>query len=271
MTEVSAFRAGLFAGKHVVVTGAGRGIGAAIADYLLQDGAVVFAHLGRNGNEAHWHFPPAHVTQESLITCCADLSDSEETESVADQAIASLGHVDLLINNAGTMLGRVPSAEMTAEHYQRVSSLNAQSVVVMTTRLLPALQKAVAKGASHEGGIAQAAVVNVTSISADTGGSPGSSIYSAAKGFVSTYTRSLATELAAHSIRVNAISPGTIDTDFHQRYSSKEKLARTAANTPLGRLGTADDCVSACLFLAAPQMSGYITGQIIGINGGIAF
>ena len=267
MNTTSGFQSGLFAGKHVVVTGAGRGIGAAIADYLVHDGAVVFAHLGREVNQSHWSFPADQQEPGSLTTCCADLSDATQAESVAQCATEALGHVDILINNAGTMLGRVPSSEMTAAHYRNVSDLNAQSVVVVTTALLPALQSAAARA----DGSRQAAVVNVTSISANTGGSPGSSIYSAAKGFVSTYTRSLATELAGDSIRVNAISPGTIDTDFHQRYSSAEKLARTAANTPLGRLGTAEDCVSACLFLAAPEMSGYITGQIIGINGGIAF
>ena len=271
MSSITGFRPGLFAGKHVVITGAGRGIGAAIADYLLQDGAKIFAHLGRESSRQHWIFPEAGYDESSLITCTGDLSDAVIAQSVSKQAIDALGHIDVLINNAGTMLGRVPSDEMTAKHYQDVSNLNAQSVVLMTTSLLPALRKATSISGGAGSSRAQAAVVNVTSISADTGGSAGSSIYSAAKGFVSTYTRSLATELAADNIRVNAISPGTIDTDFHQRYSSAEKLAKTAANTPLGRLGTAEDCVSACLFLASTEMSGYITGQIIGINGGIAF
>ena len=281
MSTASGFRSGLFAGKHVVVTGAGRGIGAAIAEYLVGDGATVFAHLGRDGNQSHWLFPAENTNHSDLTTCCGDLSDASEAVAVAQSAMATLGHVDILINNAGTMLGRVLSSQMTVDHYRQVSDLNARSVVVMTTSLLPALKKAAANVATNASGnvpgnvsgnvSGQAAIVNVTSISADTGGSAGSSIYSAAKGFVSTYTRSLATELAGDNIRVNAISPGTIDTDFHQRYSTAEKLARTAANTPLGRLGTSEDCVSACLFLAAPEMSGYITGQIIGINGGIAF
>lgn len=254
------FRAGLFEGKHVVITGAGRGIGAAIAHYLINDGAKVFAHLGREDSRQHWTFP-SDTNPASLTLCSGDFQDHNTVSTVAANAASTLGHVDILINNAGTMLGRVPSADMDAAHYQRVTNLNAQSVVIFTTSLLAALQRAPS----------QASIVNVTSISADTGGSAGSSIYSAAKGFVSTYTRSLATELAGDNIRVNAISPGTIDTDFHQRYSSAEKLQRTAANTPLGRLGTAADCVPACLFLAAPELSGYITGQIIGINGGIAF
>lgn len=254
------FQQGLFNGKHVVITGAGRGIGAAIAEYMAGDGAVVFAHLGREENRHHWSFPGTG-DNPNLTVCSGDLAREQIVADIANHAAKALGHVDILINNAGTMLGRVASIDMTAKHYQDVTNLNAQSVVLFTTTLLPALKKAPT----------QACIVNVTSISADTGGSAGSSIYSAAKGFVSTYTRSLATELAPSNIRVNAISPGTIDTDFHQRYSSSEKLQRTAENTPLGRLGTALDCVPACLFLAAPEMSSFITGQIIGINGGIAF
>jgi NAD(P)-dependent dehydrogenase (short-subunit alcohol dehydrogenase family) len=269
------FYPGLFSNKRVLITGAGRGIGAAIAQYLVDDGAQVVAHLGRDAGNPNWVFPNAdqrckHIdlfaqNQQSAAdincyVCAADLTEENAATRLVEQAGSILGAFDILINNAGTMLGRVATADMTAEHYHRVTDLNARSVVLLTTAALPFLQDAEA-----------ASIVNVTSISADTGGSAGSSIYSAAKGFVSTYTRSLATELAADGIRVNAISPGTIDTDFHQRYSSPEKLQATADKTPLRRLGTVDDCVPACLFLSAKELSGFITGQIIGINGGTAF
>ena len=269
------FRPGLFSNKRVLITGAGRGIGAAIAQYLVDDGAQVVAHLGRDAGNPNWVFPNAeqrckHIdlyaqNQQSVAdincyVCAADLTDENAASRLIEQAGSILGGFDVLINNAGTMLGRVATADMTAEHYHRVTDLNARSVVLLTAAALPFLQVSEA-----------ASIINVTSISADTGGSAGSSIYSAAKGFVSTYTRSLATELAPDGIRVNAISPGTIDTDFHQRYSSPEKLQATADKTPLGRLGTVDDCVPACLFLASDELSGFITGQIIGINGGTAF
>ncbi len=256
---ISYFQPGLFRDKHVVITGAGRGIGAAIAEYLAADGAQVFAHLGREQSSMHWTFPGAEPAA-NVITATADLATVAGVDTLADNVRQQFDRIDVLINNAGTMLGRVNMAEMTAEHYTQVTDLNARSVVLLTTRLLPQLK-----------GSGDASIINVSSISADTGGSAGSSIYSAAKGFVATYTKSLATELASDRIRVNAISPGTIDTDFHQRYSSAEKLAATAAKTPLGRLGTAEDCVPACLFLAASELSGFITGQIIGINGGTSY
>ena len=258
--ETLPYQSGLFKNRNIVITGAGRGIGAAIANYLQHDGANIVAHLGRSENQTLWQFPDNSSGSGSITQLTGDLSTNEGVERFVEQTKAQFGFVDLLVNNAGTMLGRVPSSDMTAAHYHKVTDLNAKSVVLVTTGLLALL-----------GNANSASIVNVTSISADTGGSPGGSIYSAAKGFVSTYTRSLATELAPQGIRVNAISPGTIDTDFHQRYSSEEKLNKTAANTPLKRLGTANDCVGACLFLAAPELSGFITGQILGINGGMSY
>jgi 3-oxoacyl-[acyl-carrier protein] reductase len=111
-------------------------------------------------------------------------------------------------------------------------------------------------------------IINVSSISARTGGSPGSSIYSGAKAFVSTFTRSLARELAPRSIRVNALSPGTIATAFHERHSTPEKLEATRKSIPVGRLGRAGDCAGAALYLASETLSGYVTGQVIEVNGG---
>lgn len=264
---MSNFKSGLFSQCHVLVTGAGRGIGAAIAETLLADGAHVYAHLGRSENAEKWTFPAKEKplvdseTLGSLKTYTADLGTPEGVQELLDAIGSDTDKLDVLVNNAGTMLGRVPSEQLSLQHYDSVMAINTRSVVLLTTGLLNLLK------ASQTG----ASIVNVTSISAATGGSPGSSIYSAAKGFVSTYTRSLATELAPAGIRVNAISPGTIDTDFHERYSSPAKLARTASSTPLGRLGTAADCVDPCLFLASNKLSGFITGQILGINGGTSY
>ena len=175
--------------------------------------------------------------------------------------MARTDRVDVLVNNAGTMLGRFPAASLDDADYERIVALNQTAPVRLTRALLPAI------GRAAEGGRG-ASIVSTTSISAATGGSPGSSIYSAAKAFVSTWTRALARELAPDGIRVNAVSPGVIDTDFHGRYSSPEKLENTRRQVPLGRLGTAEDCVGAYLFLAAGALSGYVTGQVLEVNGG---
>ncbi len=251
------FSPNLFTGKNIVITGAGRGIGAEIAKQFLAHGASVFAHLGVREDANSAHVFGDSIDPENCKTAYADLSNESETTKLASKIAERFSNIDVLVNNAGTMFGRVLSDEMSGKHYDRVMNLNARSVVLLTTTLLPLLK-----------GSAAASIINTTSISATTGGSPGSSIYSASKAFVSTYTRSLARELAPHKIRVNALSPGTIDTDFHKRYSSKEKLAATAASIPLQRLGTPQDCAPACLFLASDELSGYITGQVLEINGG---
>jgi NAD(P)-dependent dehydrogenase (short-subunit alcohol dehydrogenase family) len=240
----------LFAGKTVVITGAGNGIGKAATLAFDKAGANVIAHLGRNASYAD--DLPARIT-----TWAGDFTQSEQQQNFVDLVNSSTSKVDVLINNAGTMFGRFPADTLTDDQYDAIVELNQHSVVKITRGLLPLLRQA-------DG----AAIVNTVSISASTGGSPGSSIYSATKAFVSTYSRGLARELAPDGIRVNAVSPGVIDTDFHSRYSSAEKLEKTRQQIPLQRLGTPDDCAPTFLFLAAAELSGYITGQVIEINGG---
>jgi 3-oxoacyl-[acyl-carrier protein] reductase len=111
-------------------------------------------------------------------------------------------------------------------------------------------------------------VINVTSIAARHGGGGGAIIYAGAKGFVSTVTRGWAKEVVGDGIRVNAVSPGVITTSFHDRYSTAEQLRAMQATIPMNRLGTADECAGTFVYLASDAMSGYVTGQIIEVNGG---
>ncbi len=240
----------LFDGKTVVITGAGRGIGLEVAKQFKAFGAKVIAHSGRKGTASKLANIADHVIE-------ADFTQFDDIRIFLDEVMNRCEVVDVLINNAGTMLGRFPANEITDEEYNSLVNLNQTSVVQITRGLIPHLRKA-------DGG----AIVNTVSISAKTGGSPGSSIYSATKAFVSTYTKALARELAPDNIRVNAVSPGTIATDFHERYSSKEKLEATKKSVPLKRLGTPNDCAPSYLFLASNALSGYITGQVLEINGG---
>lgn len=240
----------LFSGKTVVITGAGNGIGRAALDAFVNAGATVIAHLGRN---THY----ADDLPETVMSWTGDFTHKHIQAQFVEFVKSKTDKVDVLVNNAGTMFGRYPADTLTEEQYEDIVELNQHAVVRITRSLIPLL-----KESDH------AAIVNTVSISALTGGSPGSSIYAATKAFVSTYSKGLARELAPSGIRVNAVSPGVIDTDFHARYSSLEKLEATRVQIPLQRLGTAEDCAPAFLFLAAAELSGYITGQVIEINGG---
>lgn len=240
----------LFEDRIVVITGAGRGIGRETLLAFHAAGATVIAHLGRN---------PEHAEglPESVDTFFSDFTDPAGQQAFIEHVASRTNKVDVLINNAGTMFGRFPAESLTDEQYQDIVELNQNAVMRITRGLLPQLKAA-----------GKAAIINTVSISALTGGSPGSSIYSATKAFVSTYSRGLARELAPVGIRVNAVSPGVIDTDFHARYSSTEKLEATRQQIPLQRLGRGEDCAPAFMFFAAEELSGYITGQVLEINGG---
>ncbi|WP_411036711.1 SDR family NAD(P)-dependent oxidoreductase [Shinella sp. BYT-45] len=251
------FHPALFKGANVVVTGAGRGIGLEIARQFLDCGAHVLLHGGRSAHGSLPDFLETAVAEARAHIVYADFLTEAGVGAVLQRADSLFSHVDVLINNAGTMVGRFPAAELTNEQYETVVRLNQTSVVEVTRALLPSLRRA-----------PHGAIVNTVSISALTGGSPGSAIYSATKAFVSTYSKGLARELAPEGIRVNCVSPGTITTDFHSRYSSAEKLEATRKTIPLQRLGTAEDCAPAYLFLASNALSGYITGQVLEVNGG---
>lgn len=251
------FHPALFKGANVVVTGAGRGIGLEVARQFLDCGAHVLLHGGRAAQADLPDFLESAVAEARAHIVYGDFLKPEGVASVVQQVDSLFSQVDVLVNNAGTMVGRFPAAELTDEQYETVVRLNQTSVVEVTRALLPYLRRA-----------PHAAIVNTVSISALTGGSPGSAIYSATKAFVSTYSKALARELAPDNVRVNCVSPGTITTDFHTRYSSAEKLEATRRTIPLQRLGTAEDCAPAYLFLASNALSGYITGQVLEINGG---
>ncbi|MFK7993847.1 MAG: SDR family NAD(P)-dependent oxidoreductase [Granulosicoccus sp.] len=240
----------LFEGQTVVITGAGNGIGRAALQLFHEAGANVIAHLGRHAS--YGDGLPGDIAHTT-----GDFTKPKEQIEFTQFVSQRTQHVDVLVNNAGTMFGRFPADSLTDEQYQDIVELNQSAVMRITRGLLPLLKNAT-----------NASIVNTVSISAMTGGSPGSSIYSSSKAFVSTYSRGLARELAPFGIRVNAVSPGVIDTSFHERYSSEAKLEATRQQIPLQRLGTPADCAPTFLFLAANALSGYITGQVIEINGG---
>jgi 3-oxoacyl-[acyl-carrier protein] reductase len=242
--------------RAVLVTGASTGIGAAVAKALAAQGAKVAVHYNESATAAEAVLADIRHAGGEAILIQGDVSKPGGSERAVEAAAEKLGGLDGLINNAGGMLGRVPTAEMDDAHYARVMDLNARSVLAATKAAVPFLKRR------------QGFVINTTSIAARNGGGNGAILYAAAKGFVSTITRGHAKEFVGDGIRVNAVAPGIIATPFHDRYTSPEMLDAQRQSVPMARVGTPDECVGAYLFLASPLLSGYITGQIIEVNGG---
>lgn len=244
-------------GKRVLVTGASRGIGSAVARKLGALGAHVAVHYHASAEGAEAVAEAIRETHGDAFTLKGDISRSAEATRLVDEAAEQLGGLDLLINNAGDMLGRVTLYEMDDAQYDRVMDLNARSVVMASRAALPHFQRA-----------GRGNIIHTTSIAARNGGGPGAGLYASAKGFVSTLTRNMAKEFAGECIRVNGVAPGVIATDFHERHSNENYIAAARASIPMGRLGSAEECVGAYVFLGTESMSGYITGQVIEVNGG---
>lgn len=244
-------------GKKLLVTGASTGIGAAVASKFASLGARVAIHYNRSLSAAEKVLADIQSEGGEAFLLQGDMSDPAISEAVVKEAAERLGGLDILINNAGTMCGRITFADASNEQFNRVVNVNALSVFAACHAAIPIMR---AQG--------QGNIINVTSIAARNGGAGGAGLYASAKGFVSTMTRAVAKEEALHNIRVNAVAPGVITTPFHERYSSAEQLEAMRKTVPMGRLGTAEECVGAFLFLASDQLSSYITGQIIEVNGG---
>ncbi|HKG81604.1 MAG TPA: SDR family NAD(P)-dependent oxidoreductase [Beijerinckiaceae bacterium] len=245
-------------GKAVLITGGSTGIGAAAARAFGQNGAKVALNFNANAGEAGKVAADIERAGGKAVLVRGDVTNSAVAAEVVAETVKAFGRLDVLINNAGALIKRTPVADYTDEYVDAVLELNVKQVVRF-------MREAAVQMRRQGGG---GAIVNVSSIAARHGGGPGSVIYAAAKGFVATATRGWAKELVRDRIRVNAVSPGVIMTPFHERYSTAEQLAAMQTTIPMDRLGTPDECVGAFLYLASEALSGYVTGQIIEVNGG---
>jgi 3-oxoacyl-[acyl-carrier protein] reductase len=244
-------------GKTAVVFGASSGIGAAVARRFGELGVHTIVHYNANHDGAAAIAEAIRTAGGTAEVAGGDIADPAAATHVIDMAVQRFGRLDILINNAGSMFGRTAIADATDEQYRRVIDVNVGGVFF-------AARKAAQIMTAQEGGT----IINTTSIAARTGGGAGAGLYGSAKAFVSNLTRVMARELAPFGVRVNAVAPGVIATPFHERYSNAEQLEAARLSIPMGRLGTVEDCVGAYEFLASGRMSGYITGQVIEVNGG---
>lgn len=244
--------------KVAIVTGGSRDIGRAVSFQLAQEGAKVV--INYHGNIANAEETLRLIQEQGgeAIIVKGDVTKSSEVTSLVDKARAAFGEdIHILVNVAGGMVARKPTAELDEEFWDAVMDLNLKSVYLVSRATIPYM----GSGAS---------IVNLSSLAGRDGGGPGASAYATAKGGIMTYTRALAKELGPKNIRVNAVLPGMIATTFHDTFSKPEVRVNVANATLLKREGTAAEVADLVVYLASAQSS-YITGTNIDINGGLNF
>jgi len=242
-------------GMTAIVTGAGRDIGRACALRLAAEGANVALSYHSSGDGANSAVDEIKKNGGNALAAQADLNKPSDVESLVKQTVDAFGGVDILVNNTGGLIARKTFSEMTLEHWNEVMSLNATSTFLMIKTCLPHMKKG--------------SIVNLASQAGRDGGGPGSVAYAASKGAVMTMSRGLAKELGP-DIRVNAICPGMIDTDFHNVFTKPEVRTHVANVSPVKREGVPEDIANLVYFLASEQ-SAFVTGANYDINGGMVF
>lgn len=241
-------------GRKVLVTGSSSGIGAATAIMFSRQGCFVGVHYFKT--KAGGEKTLEQVKQNSDgVLLAADMRKEKQVSKMVEGFAKAAGGIDILVNNAGSLIERQPFEAATLDYHDDIYATNVRSVFLATRAALPYLKES------------RGNIVNIGSVAGHTGGAGGSGMYAGAKAAVATETISMAKEFAPYGIRVNAVLPGVIETRFHQRFSSPERLKAFAARTPLGRNGTAEDIAKAITFLASEAAS-FITGEYIAVNGG---
>jgi len=245
-------------GKVAIVTGSRQGIGRACAEVLAEAGAAVVINSHQHGEELEKVAETMRANGNKVQAVVADAAQRDGCQKLLDAALELGGSVNILVNNAGGLVKRVPVAEFNEDHFQKVVEINLRTAFLMSHMVIPQMRK---QGSGK--------IINLSSQAAHDGGGPGSAVYSSTKGGIWTFTKSLAKELGPEGIHVNCIAPGFIaNTVFHNTFTPKEIHEKIIGKIPLGRHGQPDDVARVVLFLAS-DLSDYITGQTLEVNGGL--
>jgi len=245
-------------GRNALVTGGSKGIGAAIAKALADSGANVAVNYNTSAAEAEKMAVQFQNTGIKAAALQADVSDAAQAERLVRQAEQALGGaIDILVNNAGGQVRQSSVQEMEVALWDEVLRLSLTSAMICAKSVIPGMRN---NGWGR--------IINISSISAHSGGGPGGSHYAASKAGMSSLTKSLAKELGPHKITVNSVDPGVILTDIHKKFNTPENLENLKKMVPLGYLGVPEDISGAVVFLASDSAA-YITGATIAVNGGL--
>jgi len=246
-----------FEGKVALVTGASSGIGRATAEALARRGASVAINYHRNEAGAEEACKAIVAAGGKAVAIQADVSRSNGARALVAQTEKELGAVHILVNNAGSLIERLKILELTEARWDEVLDLNLKSAFLCS--------QAVARSMMDR---KRGTIINVSSVAGRNGGALGSIHYSTAKGGLITFTKGLAKEMAPYGVRVNAVSPGVIQTHFHEQFSTPEAMQAYAKAIPLGRVGTPQEVAGVICFLASDAAS-FLVGETVEINGGM--
>lgn len=245
-------------GKNVLITAGAQGIGESITKHFIDNGSNVAIHYFSSADTANTLVDYAKSNGVKAVAISGDLTKEGDANRMVEKTVEAFGGLDILINNAGSLVARKLLSEMETEFWHKVMDINMTSMMFVTRAAAPYLGK-------NE----NSSIVNLASLAGRKGGHPGSLVYSTSKGAILTYTRALSTELGEQGTRVNAVAPGLIlGTSFHDTHTTKESAAKTTAGIPIQRAGNAADVARAVLYLAS-EYDGFITGATLDINGGV--
>lgn len=245
-------------GKNVLITAGAQGIGESISRHFINHGSNVAIHYFSSGDTANQLVEYAKSKGQKAVAISGDLTKEVDANAMVEKTVEELGGLDILINNAGSLVARKMLNEMETEFWNKVMDINLTSMMFVTRAASPHLAKN-----------DNSSIVNLASLAGRKGGHPGSLAYSTSKGAILTFTRALATELGPQGTRVNAVAPGLIlGTSFHNTHTTKESAAKTTTGIPIQRAGNSADVARAVLYLAS-EYDGFITGATLDINGGV--
>ncbi|HEY8610530.1 MAG TPA: SDR family oxidoreductase [Roseomonas sp.] len=243
----------------VLVTGSGRGIGAATARLAARRGHAVCVNYAEREDRARAVVDEIRAGGGRAALAKADVSREEEVEALFATVDRELGPVTGLVNNAGITGPATRTEDYDAATIRRILDVNVTGTLLCT-------QAALRRMSTKRGG-AGGSIVNLSSVAATIGGAGQWTAYAAAKGAVNSLTLGLAKELAPEGIRVNALLPGLIDTEIHAAAGLGDRLAKMGPSIPMGRVGTAEECAEAILWLLSGEAA-YLTGALIPMTGG---